>query len=98
MQRKLEIGYNRAARLIDQLEKDGVIAPSKGAQPREVLIDKYVSNGKEIITQKRDPLFEDAKRVIQEYGKASVPLLQRKLKIGWNRAAKLFKEIKKSRL
>ena len=44
---------------------------------------------------KRDPLFEDAKRVIEEYEKASVPLLQRKLRIGWNRAARLFEELKK---
>ena len=84
--------------MIDQLEKDGVIAPSKGAQPREVLIDKYVSNGKEIITQRRDPLFEDAKMVIQEYGKASVPLLQRKLKIGWNRAARLRQNTARDRV
>lgn len=32
-------------------------------------------------------------KVIQEYGKASVPLLHRKLKIGWNRAAKLFEKL-----
>ena len=92
LQRKLEISYNRAARLIDQLEKEKVIAPSKGVQPREVLMDKYESDGKEII-ENRDPIFEDAKKVIQEYGKASVPLLQRKLKIGWNRAARLFKKL-----
>lgn len=41
LQRKLEIGYNRAARLFDQLEKNGVIGPQKGVKPREVLIDKY---------------------------------------------------------
>ena len=97
LQRRLKIGYNRACRLIDQLEKEGVIAPFKGVHPREVLLDKYESNGKKIkeIAMKRDPLFEDAKRVIEEYEKASVPLLQRKLRIGWNRAARLFEELKK---
>lgn len=39
MQRKLGIGYARAARLIDALEKKGVIGPGEGAKPREVLID-----------------------------------------------------------
>ena len=39
IQRKLGIGYARAARLIDALEKKGVIGPGEGAKPREVLID-----------------------------------------------------------
>ncbi len=36
MQRRLEIGYARAARILDQMEKRGVIGPSRGAKPREV--------------------------------------------------------------
>ena len=40
IQRKLGIGYARAARLIDALEKKGVIGPGDGAKPREVLIDE----------------------------------------------------------
>ncbi len=39
LQRRLRIGYNRAARLMDQLEEKGVIGPPKGADPREILID-----------------------------------------------------------
>ena len=38
LQRRLKIGYARAARLIDLLEKRGVIGPSQGSKPREVLI------------------------------------------------------------
>lgn len=39
LQRKLRIGYSRAARIIDQLEEAGVLSPSEGAvRPREVLI------------------------------------------------------------
>lgn len=37
LQRKLRIGYSRAARLIDLLEEKGVIGPQDGAKPREVL-------------------------------------------------------------
>ena len=38
LQRKLGVGYARAARLIDMLEERGVIGPGSGAKPREVLI------------------------------------------------------------
>ncbi len=37
LQRRLSIGYARAARLIDQLEELGVIGPGIGVQPREVI-------------------------------------------------------------
>ena len=37
IQRKFSIGYNRAGRLMDQLEKAGVVGPAKGSKPREVL-------------------------------------------------------------
>ena len=38
LQRKLKLGYNRAGRLIDQLEAAGIIGPHKGSKAREVLI------------------------------------------------------------
>ena len=37
IQRKFSIGYNRAGRLMDQLEKAGIVGPTKGAKPRDVL-------------------------------------------------------------
>jgi S-DNA-T family DNA segregation ATPase FtsK/SpoIIIE len=37
LQRKLRIGYSRAARLMDILEQKGVIGPADGSRPREVL-------------------------------------------------------------
>ncbi|MEN9676937.1 MAG: hypothetical protein RIS76_2833 [Verrucomicrobiota bacterium] len=39
LQRRLKIGYGRAARLLDVLEDRGVVGPSKGAEPRDLLID-----------------------------------------------------------
>lgn len=38
LQRRLNLGYNRAGRLIDQLEKAGIVGPFKGSKAREVLI------------------------------------------------------------
>ncbi|WP_028043688.1 DNA translocase FtsK [Candidatus Stoquefichus massiliensis] len=41
LQRKFRIGYNKAARIIDQLEEEGVIGPQLGSKPREVFIRQY---------------------------------------------------------
>ena len=41
LQRQFRIGYNKAARIIDQLEADGVIGPQLGSKPREVYIRGY---------------------------------------------------------
>lgn len=40
LQRKLRIGYNRAARIIEQMEMLGIISEKDGSKPRQVLIDK----------------------------------------------------------
>jgi len=37
-QRFLSVGYSRAARLLDDLEREGVVGPSNGSKPREVLV------------------------------------------------------------
>ena len=38
LQRKMKLGYNRAGRLMDQLEAAGVVGPGQGSKPRDVLI------------------------------------------------------------
>ncbi len=39
VQRHYEIGYNRAGRIMDQLERSGIVGPSQGGKPRAVLVD-----------------------------------------------------------
>lgn len=44
LQRRLRVGYARAARLIDMLEERGVVGPGDGAKPREVLVSRSARN------------------------------------------------------
>jgi len=49
LQRRLSIGYARAARILDQLEQAGVVGPGKGAKPRDILI----SNAEAFVAQRQ---------------------------------------------
>ncbi len=40
LQRKMKLGYARAARIIDQMESEGLLGPSEGSKPREILVDR----------------------------------------------------------
>jgi S-DNA-T family DNA segregation ATPase FtsK/SpoIIIE len=39
LQRRLRLGYTRAARIVDILEERGILGPGEGAKPREILVD-----------------------------------------------------------
>ena len=40
LQRRIKLGYSRAARIVDQMEELGVVGPYEGAKPRQVLVDR----------------------------------------------------------
>src|SRR6185312_5875056 len=39
LQRRLKIGYNRAARIMELMEEKGIVGPENGSSPREILVD-----------------------------------------------------------
>ena len=80
IQRRLSIGYARAARLLDQLEQKGHVGPAEGSKPRMVFASPTDA----------EPLFEDAVKLGQKEGKISPAMLQRKLQIGYARASRII--------
>jgi hypothetical protein len=101
LQRRLLIGYARAARLIDQLEAAGVLGPAEGSLPREVLIHSPEEILKDIPSKakskdeepKDEDLLEKAVKVVLQYDRSSASLLQRRLSIGYARAARLIDQL-----
>lgn len=106
MQRKLRIGYSLAAALVDRLEEEEVISAQDGSKSREVFFSpedirsdevqenetesSFITLTKEELEADEDELYEEAKAAVIENGKASVSFLQRKLRIGYSRSARLM--------
>jgi DNA segregation ATPase FtsK/SpoIIIE-like protein len=133
LQRKMSLGYARAAQILDQLQFLGIIGPADGAKPRKILITEVSQI--EALTQPRtltheelqekvqelemkvekittalqglslsvsdnedddmDELFEEASKLAKENnGKLTASELQRKLNIGYARAARILDELR----
>lgn len=57
LQRVFRIGYNRAARIIELMEKEGIVGPMDGVKPREVLADAHLRAPQNQSHQQEDELF-----------------------------------------
>ena len=55
IQRRLQVGFNRAARLLEQLEEAGVVGPAEGSKPREVLVKDKVGEYLEKLKKRDNP-------------------------------------------
>ncbi|MCK5021666.1 MAG: DUF87 domain-containing protein [Candidatus Pacebacteria bacterium] len=73
LQRKLKVGYARAARIIDELEENGIIGPKDGSKPREILIqdndeeyDEKISSSDEITKDKKNKDYEGEGYFVEE--------------------------------
>lgn len=64
LQRRLKIGYARAARLLDYLEERGIVGPADGAKPREILVKgRMLQEGVITPSTKNQGLKEDLERI-----------------------------------
>jgi S-DNA-T family DNA segregation ATPase FtsK/SpoIIIE len=66
LQRRLRIGYGRAARLIEQMEEQGIIGAADGSRPREVLVSSLdqVFGGPAVSEEAFDDTEEDAEAYV----------------------------------
>lgn len=60
LQRRLRLGYTRAARLIDAMEEEGIVGPFRGSKSREILVNEYNSKEETAETKEQDQQKEDA--------------------------------------
>ncbi|MBW8684893.1 FtsK/SpoIIIE family DNA translocase [Chitinophaga rhizophila] len=80
-----------------EVEKVAEFIGEQRSYPEAYLLPEYVDDkemdGKEISLQDRDPLFEEAARVIVQNQQGSTSLLQRRMKLGYNRAGRLMDQL-----
>ena len=62
IQRKLGVGYQRAGVIMDQLQKQGIVGPTDGVHPREILVDDVALQG--MMAKKEDSIIEQATQPI----------------------------------
>ena len=100
LQSQLFIGANRSKRIIDQLKEAGVIEHDPiGGTDLHSLRDEHKIPVKEDCTEEEMKiLFKEARDLVMEEQRASASLLQRKLKLSYNLAAKLMEELESARI
>lgn len=66
LQRRLKLGYARAARIVDLLEQNGIVGPADGAKPREILITEWPPEGPEPVEGRQESEEEEAETPVEE--------------------------------
>ena len=64
LQRRLKLGYARAARIMDEMEEKGIVGPNQGSKPREILITR--EQWDELRKKLYPNLFADEQRSIDD--------------------------------
>ena len=71
LQRRLKLGYARAARIVDEMEEKGIVGPHQGSKPREILITKEqwenMKSGKSVQMEMDDFVEKDDIEELEEF-------------------------------